>query len=248
MEFIQSPSPNFNERLAPLDMIVLHYTGMETGAAALERMCDPEAEVSAHYMVETDGRVFRLVAEDMRAWHAGRSSWQGDGDLNSRSIGIEIVNGGHNVPLPDGSLPPYPAAQINAVITLCLEIINRHGLRQSRIVGHSDIAPERKEDPGEHFPWAKLAESGVGLWPEQIDPSQQAGPGLEAGVEGPMVNRMQRYLALIGYDVTPDGFYDARTEATVRAFQRRWNPSSVTGEADLATLTLIERVAELTSL
>ena len=150
-------SPNFNARRHALDMLVLHYTGMESGEAALQRMCDPAAEVSAHYMVWEDGRITQLVQEDQRAWHAGVSRWQDDDDLNSRSIGIEIVNGGHDVPLPNGRLPPYPDAQIAAVIALSKDILSRHAIRPSRIVGHSDIAPARKIDPGEHFPWDRLA-------------------------------------------------------------------------------------------
>ena len=157
MKIIQSPSPNFNDRKAPVDMLVLHYTGMETGQAALERMLDAEAEVSAHYMIWEDGKVNQLVDEDKRAWHAGVGSWQGDTDLNSCSVGIEIVNGGHNVPLADGSLPPYPDAQIKAVIELSKAIIGRHKIPQARIVGHSDIcllytSPSPRDQRGSRMP------------------------------------------------------------------------------------------------
>ena len=145
-------SSNFNERKLPISMLVLHYTGMESGAAARERLCDPAAEVSAHWLVHEDGSVEGLVEEDKRAWHAGRGSWNGITDVNSASIGIEIVNGGHNVPLANGSLPPYSDVQILAVTKLAKEIIDRHNILARNIVGHSDIAPERKEDPGEHFP------------------------------------------------------------------------------------------------
>ena len=166
MEIIASPSPNFDDRKHKVDMLVLHYTGMDSGQAALDHMCNPAAKVSSHYMVWEDGRIDQLVAEDRRAWHAGVSTWQGDDDLNSRSIGIEIVNGGHDFPLPDGSLPPYPMAQIQALIELCQRILASHDIPDSRIVGHSDIAPARKQDPGEHFPWERLARAGIGLWPD----------------------------------------------------------------------------------
>ena len=139
MNIIEAPSPNFNERARPVSLIVLHYTGMESGKAALERMRDPESKVSAHYMVEEDARVFRLVDEDKRAWHAGVSEWAGETDINSLSIGIEIVNGGHDFGLPD-----YPDRQIHAVISLVKKLMVRHDIPPHRVVGHSDIAPGRK--------------------------------------------------------------------------------------------------------
>ena len=161
LEIIQAPSANFNERLHPLDMLVLHYTGMKDGPSALARMQeDKEPRVSAHYMVEEDGRVFALVPEEKRAWQAGRSWWRGEEDLNSRSIGIEIVNPGH-----EWGYRPFPEAQIEAVLELCKGILSRWPIPQNRIVAHSDIAPDRKEDPGELFPWKRFAEAGIGLWP-----------------------------------------------------------------------------------
>ncbi len=225
LRYIQSPSPNFNERLHPLDMLVLHYTGMEDGPTALARMRDPSAEVSAHYMVEEDGAVHVLVDEQARAWHAGRSQWRGDEDLNSRSIGIEIVNGGH-----DFGLPEYPAPQIEAVIELCRAILGRWSIPQTRIVGHSDIAPDRKDDPGELFPWRRLAEHGVGLWPDapaDVELDQSA---------------IADALAQIGYSTanTNEG-----QQALVRAFQRRWRPRDVSGEADPETRALLSAVAAL---
>lgn len=245
MNIIQHPSPNHNARRHPLDMLVLHYTGMEDGPSAIERLCDPAFEVSAHYVVEEDGRVFQLVPEAERAWHAGQGSWQGDEDLNSRSIGIEIVNGGHNFPLPDGSLPPFPDVQIEAVIELCKGILNRHSIPQSRVIGHSDLAPDRKEDPGEHFPWSRLAENGIGLWPERPDLSVLRGRGLGNGDRGASVTRMKEDLVTIGYASDTSELYDAACECVVRAFQRRWVQDRVTGQADLTTLTLIDRVAAL---
>ncbi|MEM8616110.1 MAG: N-acetylmuramoyl-L-alanine amidase [Pseudomonadota bacterium] len=240
------PSPNFNDRKSPVDMLVLHYTGMQTGQAALERMCDPAAEVSAHYMVWEDGRVAQLVGEDKRAWHAGVSSWQGDGDLNSRSIGVEIVNGGHDWPMADGRLPPYPKAQIEAVTTLCQGILERHDIPQSRIVGHSDIAPERKDDPGEHFPWQHMAEAGIGIWPEmpEADGLNLIGRGLGQSDRGDSVERLQGDLKAIGYAIESTGLYDLLTSKTVAAFQRRWLQDRVTGQADLPTLQRIALVRQ----
>lgn len=179
LRFLERPSPNFDDRGSAVDLIVLHYTGMQNAETALARLTDPAplagdypgpwqapdidpatllARVSAHYVVDEAGQVFRLVAEDKRAWHAGVSSWEGEGDVNARSIGIEIVNGGH-----DFGLPEFPEAQIAAVIALVRDILTRHGLDASRVVGHSDVAPGRKLDPGEKFPWARLAAAGAAV-------------------------------------------------------------------------------------
>ncbi len=239
LRIVEAPSPNFNERLHPLDMLVLHYTGMQDGPSALARLRDPEAQVSAHYMVEEDGTVFALVPEDKRAWHAGRSWWQGEDDLNSRSIGIEIVNGGH-----DFGLPPYPAKQIEAVIALCQAILSRWPIPPSRIVAHSDIAPARKEDPGELFPWEKLAAAGVGVWP----PAQSGvvdGPVLSEGQRGAAVESLRDDLSSIGYRIDGAGAFDAELAGVVRAFQRRWRPSDVSGDADSETLARIASVCAL---
>lgn len=243
------PSPNFNDRKYPVDMLVLHYTGMQTGQAALDRMRDTAASVSAHYMLWEDGRVVQLVGEDKRAWHAGVSNWQGDEDLNSRAIGIEIVNGGHDWPLASGGLPPYPGAQIKALIELCSGILARWEIPASRIVGHSDIAPLRKADPGEHFPWERLARAGIGLWPVSNSDHPAASPdanttGLEPGDTGHSVGHLQTRLAEIGYGVPQSAQFDALTEACVRAFQRRWVPDRVTGAADPITLAKIDLVID----
>ena len=225
MKIERLPSPNFNERQAPLDMLVLHYTGMETGEDAIARLRDREASVSAHYVIRETGEILQLVDEDKRAWHAGVSSWQGDEDLNSRSIGIEIVNGGHDWLAPDGGLPAYPEAQIDSVIELSRSILERWSIPQTRIVGHSDIAPVRKADPGEHFPWTRLSENGVGLWPD--------GPG-DSGA--PII----RSLSAIGYETGEE-------KAAIMAFQRRWRPSRVDGAADAETAGLADAVAKLYS-
>lgn len=245
----QKPSPNFNARKAAVDMLVLHYTGMANGEIALGRMRSAEAAVSAHYMVWEDGRISQLVDEDKRAWHAGVGHWQGDTDLNSCSIGIEIVNGGHNVPCEDGSLPPFPDLQIDAVIALGAAVIGRHNIPQTRIVGHSDIAPARKEDPGEHFPWQRLAATGIGLWPNETPEAPGrtwlTGGGFSLGDSGPPVEQLRGTLAGIGYGVALDGAYNTELEATVRAFQRRWNPATLTGQTDLGTLRRIMAVTGL---
>ena len=185
----------------------------------------------------------------MAIQNSRRPSWQGEGDLNSRSIGIEIVNGGHDWPSADGTLPPYPDVQISSVIALCQDIIQRWSIPQRRIVGHSDIAPERKDDPGEHFPWRRLAAAGIGLWPAE-EPDLEQGPGLIGrglGLtdQGEAVSRLQTRLQAIGYAVTDTAIFESVTEAVVRAFQRRWVPDRVSGQADLLTLQRVEQVSEL---
>jgi len=224
MQFIEAPSPNFDARTAPPDMIVLHYTGMPSGEAALARLRDPAAEVSAHYMVEEDGRIFRLVPEERRAWHAGVSFWRGRTALNGVSIGIEIVNPGL-----EWGYRPFPDVQIHAVIELVGDIRSRWIVRDGDIVGHSDIAPDRKEDPGELFPWRTLAEAGHGLW---TDVGAAPGAPLAEGETGPGVFALQAGLTRLGYDCAPSGEYEPRTTTIVRAFQRHWRPRQVDGIAD----------------
>ena len=243
LDIIQAPSANFNERLYPLDMLVLHYTGMKDGPSALARMQeDKEPRVSAHYMVEEDGRVFALVPEDKRAWQAGRSWWRGDEDLNSRSIGIEIVNPGH-----EWGYRPFPEPQIAAVIELCQGILSRWSIPQNRIVAHSDIAPDRKEDPGELFPWKRFAEAGIGLWPEHARPEPWMTHGAAMGDAGMTVEGLQRDLAAIGYKISVTGVFTEETAAVVRAFQRRWRPIRITGVGDVETIVLANSVAALTA-
>ena len=221
---IPAPSPNFDARSGPPDMVLLHYTGMRTGAAALARLRDPEARVSAHYLVEEDGRVFTLVPEERRAWHAGRSFWRGASDINGRSVGVEIVNPGHEF-----GYRAFPGAQIDAVIALVADIRSRWTIPDARILGHSDVAPDRKEDPGELFPWKRLAEAGHGLWAE---PAPAPGAPLGPGDEGPGVFALQAGLTRLGYDSPPGGAYDAATATIVRACQRHWRPARVDGLAD----------------
>ena len=224
MNFIEAVSPNFNERTVPPDMLVLHYTGMKSGPEALARLCDADAKVSSHYLVEEDGAVFRLVPEERRAWHAGVSFWKGETDINGRSIGIEIVNPGHEF-----GYRPFPLAQVAAVIELIADIRTRWTIEDSRIVGHSDVAPDRKEDPGELFPWKQLAAAGHGLW---VEPDAAPGLPLSEGEEGAGVFALQAGLTRLGYDCAPSGKYDAHTTAVVRAFQRHWRQEQVDGVAD----------------
>jgi len=234
-------SPNFNDRKLPVSMLILHYTGMENGVTAKARLCDPAAEVSAHWLVHEDGMVDRLVDEDKRAWHAGRGSWNGITDVNSASIGIEIVNGGHNVPLADGSLPPYPDAQILAVIKLAKDIIERHDIQPRNIVGHSDIAPERKEDPGEHFPWAGLAAAGVGIWPGDLPEDDRI--LFEAGDRDRGISIIQRGLADLGYGASVTGCLDEHTQAIIRAVQRRYRPAKIDGIIDMQVMEVLKRLS-----
>ena len=235
---IDAPSPNQNERKLPVSLLVLHYTGMESGAAALDRMRNPDAQVSAHYMVEEDGRVFRMIEEDRRAWHAGVSEWMGITDVNSASIGIEIVNGGH-----DFGLPEFPDVQINALIPLCKRIIVDHNIQPQGVVGHSDIVPNRKGDPGEKFPWSGLAAAGIGLWPGEGNGDRRVLFSPNDRDRGVAI--LQRALAGIGYAVEIDGVMSGLMVAVIRAFQRRFRQDKVDGEVDMETFDLIVRVAQM---
>src|SRR5579863_5861395 len=199
-------SPNFNARPAGarVDMLVLHYTGMQTAGEAIERLCDRDAKVSAHYVIEEDGTVSRLVTEQNRAWHAGVSFWQGTTDVNGASIGIELVNPGHEWGYRD-----FPEPQMAALIELARGILARHPVPSDRVVGHSDVAPMRKQDPGERFDWLRLARAGIGLWPEGSD---------EPPVRG--IAEAQAALAEIGYGVPRSGALDEETHGALLAFQR----------------------------
>ena len=210
MTILDTPSPNFDERVLPISMIVLHYTGMQDGPSALARLRDPEAKVSAHYLIEEDGTVCRLVAEDKRAWHAGRSHWRGITDVNSASVGIEIVNPGH-----EWGYRPFTAEQIDALIPLVAAIKDRHAITRGNIVGHSDIAPARKRDPGELFPWYRFAKLRLAL------------PRPTRNLMDPMWTQGGFLLALerFGYDV-------ADPMAAIMAFQRRYRPELIDGEID----------------
>jgi N-acetylmuramoyl-L-alanine amidase len=207
----------------PIDMLILHYTGMQSAQEAIDRLRDPVARVSSHYVVDEDGAVLRLVPEERRAWHAGVSYWRGHTELNARSIGIEIVNPGHEWGYRD-----FPVLQLAAVCDLCLDILSRHPVPARNVVAHSDVAPDRKEDPGERFDWRSLAENGVGLWPED-------------GSDISDVSDVRAALSDIGYRVAPEGAIDA----VLRAFQRHWRPEAITGEVDAGTLARLFAVRQL---
>ncbi|MBP2299480.1 N-acetylmuramoyl-L-alanine amidase [Azospirillum picis] len=222
---IDLPSPNHGPRAAGtrVELLVLHYTGMPGAAEALARLCDPAAQVSAHYTVDEDGTIYAHVPEERRAWHAGRSSWRGSDDVNSRSVGIEIVNPGHEF-----GYRPFPAVQMAAVAELCRDVILRHGIAAADVLGHSDVAPARKEDPGELFDWPGLAAQGIGLWPT---PSQaDEGPFSDAEV-----------AALLGrYG------YDPAEPLALPAFQRHFHPSGLTGKSEAETVRRLRALLRMT--
>jgi N-acetylmuramoyl-L-alanine amidase len=223
-----APSPNHDERPPgdPIDMLVLHYTGMRTAEEAIGRLRDPASRVSAHYVVEEDGLVWRLVPEGRRAWHAGASHWRGRESLNGRSIGVEVVNPGH-----EWGYRPFPALQMAAVCDLCLEIVARHPIAARDVVAHSDIAPDRKQDPGELFDWEGLAANGVGLWPRAATAA--------GGAVARAASDVTEFLAAIGYRA------DLPSPVLLAAFQRRWRPERVDGVADAGTLERLAAVAAL---
>jgi N-acetylmuramoyl-L-alanine amidase len=220
VHFRDLPSPNQDDRPpdTPVDTLILHYTGMRSGAEAISRLRDPEARVSSHYVVEEDGAIFRLVPEHRRAFHAGISHWRGHALLNGRSIGIEIVNPGH-----EWGYRPFPALQMAAVCDLCLGILARHPIPPRNVVAHSDVAPDRKEDPGELFDWEGLAANGVGLWPR---------------AEGMPEGDPLALLGRIGYRT------DLPLDVLIRAFQRHWRPEHVDGIVDAGTLARLDAVAQ----
>jgi len=229
------PSPNFGDRnhgrLA--DMILLHYTGMPDVEGAIAQLCTPGTDVSAHYIVLEDGRIVQCVPEAKRAWHAGVSFWAGEEDINSCSIGIEIINRGH-----DWGYPDFPLRQIAAVIALCRGIMLRRKILSHRVLAHSDVAPARKRDPGEKFPWHSLANSGVGHW---VFPAPVvAGEVLKSGANGDDVRALQEALRRYGYGIEVSGKYDAPTVEMVTAFQRHFRPAKVDGIADRSTLATLQ--------
>lgn len=227
VRFVDRPSPNHDARPPGqrVDILLLHYTDMASAEAALERLCDPAAKVSAHYCVDEDGTVYRLVAEDRRAWHAGKACWAGADDINARSIGIELVNPGHSC-----GYRPFPAAQMAALTALAKDVLARHPIPPGRVLGHSDVAPARKRDPGELFDWRALAAEGIGLWPEPAAPADPV----------PDTAEIQARLARFGYAVPRHGRLDRETRAVLTAFQRHFRPAAVTGEVDGETAALLE--------
>ncbi len=228
------PSPNHGERKNGRrpDMLLLHYTGMADAASALHRLCNPLSEVSAHYFVFEDGHTLQLVPESRRAWHAGLGFWAGETDINSVSIGIEIVNPGHEYGYPD-----FPERQVEAVIALAADIGQRWTIAPQRILAHSDTAPARKEDPGEKFPWDRLHRAGIGHWVPPV--ALSGGRFFSQGDGGQPVEALQAMLALYGYGIAVDGVYGPQTAAVLRAFQRHFRPARVDGVADASTITTL---------
>jgi N-acetylmuramoyl-L-alanine amidase len=229
------PSANYGDRhLDRLpDMIVLHYTGMPDAEGAITRLCTAGTDVSAHYIVLEDGRIIQCVPEAKRAWHAGVASWSGEDDINSCSIGVEIVNRGH-----DWGYPDFPSRQIAAVIALCRGIMLRREVPSHRVLAHSDVAPARKKDPGEKFPWHSLANSGVGHWVQPAPITR--GESIKLGAVGDDVRELQVALAKYGYGIPTSGKYDAATLEVVTAFQRHFRPERVDGVADHSTVTTLQ--------
>ena len=243
LELRAAPSPNFDARRAPPDMLVLHYTGMQTAEEAIARLRDAEARVSAHYVVDEDGTLYALVPEERRAWHAGKGSWQGETDCNAASIGIEIVNPGHEWGYRD-----FPEAQVDAVIALIADIRSRWTIPDSRIIGHSDLAPDRKEDPGERFPWKRLAGEGHGLWfVPAFERITALGAPLRVGDTGLGVTVLSAGLHRLGYGIAPRAEYDEDLRLTVSAFQRHWRQDRVDGEADGETRARLVGLLQLAS-
>jgi len=240
-EFVASPNHGARSGHRRPDSVVLHYTGMPTAGEALAWLCNPAAQVSCHYFVGEDGRIAQLVAEDRRAWHAGVSLWKGERDLNSASIGVEIVNPGHGA--GEAAPTPFPERQIDAVIALLRDVGARHAIRPERILAHSDIAPARKRDPGEAFPWETLWRAGVGHWTPPT-PIADGGPILRRGDEGPPVRAAQALFALYGYGVELTGAYDRQTELAVTAFQRHFRPLRIDGEADASTIATLRALLD----
>ena len=234
------PSPNHDARPRPPDLVVLHYTGMPGAEEAIDRLCDPAARVSAHWLIDEDGALWSLVAEDRRAWHAGVASWQRDAAVNARSIGIELVNPGH-----DWGYRAFPERQMVALESLLARIVATWRIPPANIVGHSDVAPARKQDPGELFDWARLAAQGFGLWPAADFAASPHAPALMPGQQGPAVLDLQLALDAIGYGVEGNGLYDEPLLHVVTAFQRHFRPRLVDGVADGETVSLAHHLAGL---
>lgn len=233
------PAANFEPRKNGQrpSILLMHYTGMESAERALRWLCTRDSRVSCHYLVDEAGRITQMVSEAMRAWHAGESFWAGETDINSASIGIEIHNRGHGSGYPD-----FPESQMQAVEALSTDIIARNGIEPRKVLAHSDIAPRRKQDPGEKFDWARLAGAGVGHW---VEPTRIEGDaGLAVGDEGGEVERLQRQLGMYGYDVAPTGRFCEETEIVVAAFQRHFRPALVNGRADHSTIDTLNRLRQ----
>ncbi len=225
---VDRPSPNHGPRRAgaPVDILLLHYTDMARAADAVDRLCDPAAQVSAHYVIGEDGAVWRLVPESQRAWHAGVSWWAGYGDINSRSIGVELSNPGHS-----HGYRPFPEPQMAALEALCRDILARHPIPPHRVLGHSDVSPGRKIDPGHRFDWRRLARGGIGLWPEDVPPARLDGPATVAA------------LAAIGYRTEGDDPAAPANRSALAAFCRHWCPEALESPGNRPPGAMLKAVA-----
>lgn len=234
------PSPNFEERQdgQQASILLMHYTGMACCTQAIDWLSRPESKVSCHYVVDVDGTIWQMVAEARRAWHAGAGSWQGNCDINSASIGIEIHNPGY-----DGGYPDFPDVQMRAVEALSRDIIARHSIKPERVLAHSDIAPGRKIDPGEKFDWARLARAGIGHWVEP-EPVPPAGEGELSAADAGTITHAQTLLRAYGYGIEVTGICDQQSRTIVSAFQRHFRPAKVDGLIDASTVTTLERLTE----
>jgi len=233
-------SANFDERAEGCvpDILVLHYTNMATATEALDWLCNPKSRVSCHYLIDEEGCITQMVDEMHRAWHAGASSWHGHEDINSRSIGIELANAGEN-----GGYPAFPDIQMMAVETLCHDIFSRHQIPPEHVLAHSDVAPERKQDPGEKFDWQRLYTAGIGLWVNSAP--VEAGEVLAQGDTSKHVLNLQTALSTYGYQVNITGEFDEQTRHVVTAFQRHFRQSNVNGIADFSTLQTLYNLLQV---
>ena len=235
---IERASPNHDARPArpagaAIDMLILHYTGMPDTDGALARLCDPAAKVSAHYLIDEDGTSYRIISEERRAWHAGVARWAGAADVNGRSIGVELANPGH-----EWGYRPFAEAQMAALVDLARDILARHPIPPRHVLGHADVAPSRRMDPGELFDWRRLAAAGIGLWPRaELAPAAEYGAG-----------ELQRKLARFGYALAPSGTHDAETTAVVTAFQRHFRQDHIDGVADADTRARLDDLIRQISL
>jgi N-acetylmuramoyl-L-alanine amidase len=233
---IERPSPNHGPRAKKVDMLLVHYTGMPSARAALDRLTDSASRVSVHYLIDEDGTAYRLVPEDRRAWHAGVAFWGGERDINSVSIGIELVNPGHEF-----GYRRFPEAQMAALEALATDIVQRHRIAKPRVLGHSDVAPRRKQDPGELFDWSRLARAGVGLWPRKS--GAMAGPSFGPGDRSGEIAEAQCLLHDFGYEIVETGVFGEETMAVITAFQRHFRQERVDGRLDAETLARIRAVS-----